>query len=190
MADFLSSNDLRVGTAIEVDGVLYIVTAFQHTKPGKGGALIKTKVRDVTTGFIVEKVFRAGEKIARAILEEKKAQYMYHDGANYHFLDLENYEERVLSENVVGEATDFLIENLEVEFLMYEDTIISVNLPSYVELKVTEAPPGIKGDTASGGNKPATLETGLIIQVPLFINRGDLIRVDTRSREYLERASR
>ncbi len=190
MPEFISSNDLRVGTAIEVDGNLYVVTTFQHTKPGKGGALIKTKVHDVNTGFTVEKVFRAGEKVARIILEGKKAQYMYNDGIGYHFLDMESYEEKVVQKEVVGDAIDFLTENLEVELLTYGDRIISVTLPSFVEITIKETPPGIKGDTASGGTKPATLETGVVIQVPLFIEEGELIRVDTRTREYLERASK
>jgi len=190
MPEYISSNDLRVGTAIEVDGKLYIVTAFQHTKPGKGGALIKTKVRDIDTGFSVEKVFRAGEKIARVIVEGKKAQYMYNDGIGYHFLDMESYEERVLHPEAVGDAVDFLTENIEVELLTHGERIISVNLPFVVEIAVKETPPGIKGDTASGGTKPATLETGVVLQVPLFIDQGEVIRVDTRNREYLERASK
>ncbi|HOQ51732.1 MAG TPA: elongation factor P [Candidatus Atribacteria bacterium] len=188
MPEYISSNDLRVGTCIEVDGNLYVVTSFQHIKPGKGGAIIKTKLRDINTGFIVEKTFRAGEKIIRAILEVKKAQYMYKDAAGYHFLNLENYEEIVLPEEVVGENQDFLVENLEAEILAYGGKYIGVELPPFIELKVVETTPGIRGDTASGGSKPATLETGVVIQVPLFVNEGDKVRVDTRTREYLERA--
>jgi len=185
--EYISSNDLRVGTCIEVDGNLYVVTSFQHIKPGKGGAIIKTKLKDINTGFIIEKTFRAGEKIIRAILEVKKAQYMYEDAAGYHFLNLESYEEIVLPEEMVGENRDFLVENLEVEILTYQGKCIGVELPPFIELEVVETTPGIRGDTASGGSKPATLETGVIVQVPLFVNEGDKVRVDTRTREYLER---
>lgn len=187
MPDYISSNDLRVGTCIEVDGNLYMVSSFQHIKPGKGGAIIKTKLKDINTGFIVEKTFRAGEKIIRAILEVKKAQYMYKDAAGYHFLNLESYEEIVLPEEIVGENQDFLVENLEVEILAYQGKYIGIELPSFIELEVVETTPGIRGDTASGGSKPATLETGVVIQVPLFVNQGDRVRVDIRTREYLER---
>ena len=188
MPDYISSNDLRVGTCIEVDGVLYVVTAFQHTKVGKWGAIMKTKLRDINTGLTVEKSFRAGEKVARVVLEGKNAQFMYKTGSDYHFLNLETYEEIVLPEDLVGEAKDFLVENLEVEILTYEGKPTTVNVPPFVELEVVDTPPGIRGDTASGGSKPATLETGLTIQVPLFVNPGDRIRIDTRTREYLERA--
>ncbi len=188
MPDYISSNDLRVGTCIEVDGALYVVTAFQHTKVGKWGAIIKTKLRDINTGLTVEKSFRAGEKVARVILEGKPAQYMYKTGNEYHFLQLETYEEIALPEDLVGEARDFLVENLEVEILTHEGKPISVNVPPFVELEVVDTPPGVRGDTASGGSKPATLETGLVIQVPLFVDRGDRLRIDTRTREYLERA--
>ncbi len=187
MPDYISSNDLRVGNCIEVDGNLYLVAAFQHTKVGKWGAIIKTKLRDVNTGLIIEKSFRAGEKVIRAILEGKNAQFMYADGQGYHFMDLESYEEVVLPEELIGEAKDFLVDGLEVELLKYGDKVVGVNIPSFVELEVVDTSPGIRGDTASGGSKPAVLETGLTIQVPLFVNKGDKVRVDTRTREYLER---
>ena len=188
MADIISNTDLRVGTCIDVDGTLYVVTAFQPAKFGKWSWVTKTKLRDINTGFIVEKVFKPGDKIVRAILEGRQAQYMYKDDSGFHFLDQETYEDIMLPNDLVGEASDFLVENMMVEILMYGDKQVSINLPSYVELKVVDTPPGIKGDTASGGSKPATLETGIIIQVPLFVNIGEVIRVDTRTREYLERA--
>lgn len=187
MPDLISSNDLRVGTCIEVDGTLYVVTAFQHTKFGKWGAIIKTKLKDLSTGLVVERSFRAGEKVARALLEGKRAQFMYRSGPNFHFLNLETYEEVVLPEEVVGDNQDFLTENLEVELLVYEGKYIAVNIPPFVDLEVVDTPPGVRGDTASGGSKPATLETGLVVQVPLFVSRGDRVRIDTRTREYLER---
>lgn len=187
MPDYISSNDLRVGNCIELDGNLYLVAAFQHTKVGKWGAIIKTKLRDVNTGLIIEKSFRAGEKVIRAILEGKNAQFMYADGQGYHFMDFESYEEVVLPEELIGEAKDFLVDGLEVELLKYGDKVVGVNIPSFVELEVVDTSPGIRGDTASGGSKPAVLETGLTIQVPLFVNKGDKVRVDTRTREYLER---
>jgi len=188
VADIISNTDLRVGTCIDVDGTLYVVTAFQPAKFGKWSWVTKTKLRDINTGFIVEKVFKPGDKIVRAILEGRQAQYMYKDDSGFHFLDQETYEDIMLPNDLVGEASDFLVENMMVEILMYGDKQVSINLPSYVELKVVDTPPGIKGDTASGGSKPATLETGIIIQVPLFVNIGEVIRVDTRTREYLERA--
>ena len=188
MSDILSNTELRVGTCIDVDGTLYIVTAFQPAKFGKWSWVTKTKLRDINSGFIVEKVFKPGDKIVRAILEGRQAQYMYKDDGGFHFLDQETYEDVLLPNDLLGEASDFLVENMMVEILMYGDKHVSVNLPSYVELKVVDTPPGIKGDTASGGSKPATLETGIVVQVPLFVNIGEVIRVDTRTREYLERA--
>ena len=188
MADIISNTDLRVGTCIDVDGTLYIVTAFQPAKFGKWSWVTKTKLRDINTGLIVEKVFKPGDKIVRAILEGKPAQYMYKDDSGFHFLDQETYEDIILPADMIGDASDFLVENMEVEILMYGERYVSVNLPSFVQLKVIETPPGIKGDTASGGSKPATLETGIVVQVPLFVNPGEVIRVDTRTREYLERA--
>jgi len=188
VADIISNTELRVGTCIDIDGNLYIVTAFQPAKFGKWSWVTKAKLRDINTGLIVEKVFKPGDKIVRAILEERTAQYMYKDDAGYHFLDQETYEDVILPEEMVGEASQYLVENLEVQILVYGDKYVSVSLPSYVELKVIDTPPGIKGDTASGGTKPATLETGIVVQVPLFVDIGEVVRVDTRSQEYLERA--
>lgn len=187
MPDYISSNDLRVGTCIELEGNLYVVTSFQHTKVGKWGALVKTKLKDINTGLIVENSFRAGEKIVRAVLEGRKAQYMYQDAQGYHFLDLETYEDVILSEDLVGESKNFLTENLEVEILKYGDRFVTINIPLFVELEVVDTPPGLRGDTASGGSKPATLETGLVIQVPLFVAKGDKVKIDTREGKYLER---
>ena len=188
MVDIIQNTDLRVGNCIDVDGNLYIVTAFQPAKFGKWSWVTKTKLRDINSGLIVEKVFKPGDKIVRAMLEGKRAQYMYKDDSSFHFLDQETYEDVVLLEDMIGDASDFLVENMEVEILMYGERYVSINFPSFVELKVIDAPPGIKGDTASGGSKPATLETGIVVQVPLFVKIGEKIRVDTRSREYLERA--
>jgi len=188
VADIISNTDLRVGTCIDVDGTLYIVTAFQPAKFGKWSWVTKIKLRDINTGLIVEKVFKPGDKIVRAILEGKQAQYMYKDDSGFHFLDQETYEDVILPEDMIGDASDLLVENMEVEILMYRERYVSVNIPYFVKLKVIETPPGIKGDTASGGSKPATLETGIVVQVPLFVNPGEVIRVDTRTREYLERA--
>ncbi|MCX6089895.1 MAG: elongation factor P [Atribacterota bacterium] len=188
MGDIIQNTNLRVGTCIDVDGNLYIVTAFQPSKFGKWSWVTKTKLRDINTGLIVEKVFKPGDKITRAILEGKKVQFMYKDDSGYHFLDLESYEEIILSVDLVGDAKNYLVENHEVEILVYGERYVSVTLPSYVELKVIEAPPGVKGDTASGGSKLATLETGIVVQVPLFVNPGELLRIDTRTGDYLERA--
>jgi len=184
----ISSNDLRPGMKIELDGAPYVVTEYQHHKPGKGGAIVRTKVKNLRTGALVDRNFRPGEKIPLARIDEKKVQFLYRQGADIHFMDLESYEQFFLKEETLGAASRFLREGLEVTLLFHQGNAIGVDLPTFVVLEVIATDPGVKGDTASGGSKPATLESGAVVQVPLFIEVGTRIRVDTRTGAYIERA--
>lgn len=183
----ISTNDLKTGITVELDGEVYMVVDFQHVKPGKGAAFVRTKIKNVKTGQTFERTFRAGEKLNRAIIERKTMQYLYNSGDVYYFMDTQTYEQLPLSADQIGDSIKWLKENTEVMVMLYEGVTIGIELPTFVELEVTETEPGFKGDTATGGSKPAKLETGAIVQVPLFINTGDIIRVDTRSGEYLSR---
>ena len=184
----ISTNDLRTGMTVEIDGDVFMVVDFQHVKPGKGAAFVRTKIKNVKTGQSFERTFRAGEKLNRATIERKTMQYLYPDGDTYNFMDTQTFEQIPLTTEQLGDAAKFLKENMEVMVMFYEGISIGVELPTFVELVVTDTDPGFKGDTATGGNKPATLETGALVQVPLFININDVIRVDTRTGEYLSRA--
>lgn len=183
----VTSNDFRNGMTIDIEGTLYIVTYFQHVKPGKGQAFVRTRLKNVKTGAVQEKTFRAGEKVNQAILDKRKMQYLYDDAENSVFMDMETYEQLALGPEAVGDAAIWLKEGVTVDIPIHEGNPISVEAPLFVELEVAETVPGIKGDTASGGTKPATLETGAVIQVPLFISEGDLLKVDTRNGTYIER---
>lgn len=183
----ISTNDFHTGLTIELDGDIYTVVEFQHVKPGKGSAFVRSKLKNLRTGAVTERTFRAGEKVPRAHLERKEMEYLYNGGEEYYLMDLESYEQMALSAAQMGDAVKYLKENEKLNVVMYQDKVIGVELPNTVELKVTATEPGVKGDTAAGGSKPATLETGLVVQVPFFINTGDIIRVDTRSGQYLER---
>jgi elongation factor P len=182
------AGDLRPGMKIEVDGVPYVVTDYQWVKPGKGGAFNRTKLRNMRTGAIIERTFRTEEKLPAAELEEKKAQFLYRSDDEFHFMDTETYEQFFLSEDQLGEARRYLKEEMVVTIVSHRGSPLAVEVPTFVELAVVETEPGVRGDTASGGSKPATLETGAVIQVPLFINVGDRLRVDTRTGTYIERA--
>lgn len=184
----ISTADFRNGMTIEMDGTLYNIAYFQHVKPGKGGAFVRTKLKNLKTGAIIDKTFRAGEKVELAILDKRSMQYLYSEGGNLIFMDMETYEQIPISGEVVAEAVDFLKEGIKVDISLYEGKPVGVEPPVFVELKVTETNPGVKGDTASGGSKPATLETGLVVNVPLFVETGNIIKVDSRSGEYVERA--
>jgi elongation factor P len=184
----ITANDLRKGTTIELDGEVYMVVEFQHVKPGKGGAFVRSKLKSLKTNQIIDKTFRSEEKIKEARIYTKKAQYLYRDSDQYWFMDSETFEQISLSKETVGHYVDFLVENEDVDILHYENRIIGIELPTAVVLEVTHTEPGVKGDTVSGGSKPATLQTGVVIQVPLFINTGDKIKIDTRTGEYIERA--
>ncbi len=183
----ITTNQFRTGMTIEVDGVLYTILDFQHVKPGKGQAFVRTRLRNIKTGAIIDKTFRAGERVELARLDHRLMQYLYSDHGNYVFMDAETYEQLSLSSEQIGEARKYLKEEMTLEILMYEGKPIGVELPTFVELKVISTPPGVKGDTATGGTKPATLETGAVIQVPLFIEEGDIVKIDTRSGEYITR---
>jgi len=184
----ISSNDFRNGVTIELDGAVFSVIEFQHVKPGKGSAFVRTKLRNVKTGAVVERTFNAGERLTRAHLERREMQYLYANGDEYTFMDTESFEQVTLSPTELGDALHFLKENMTIALMQYQGTTIGVDLPNSVELKVVETDPGLRGDTATGGTKPATLETGYVVRVPLFIENGDVLIVDTRSGEYLSRA--
>ncbi len=184
----ISTNDFHTGLTIEFEGDIFTVVEFQHVKPGKGSAFVRSKLKNIRTGAVLDRTFRAGEKLPRAHLERKEMEYLYRSGDSFHLMDLESYEQIALSEEEMGETISYLKENGKMIVLMHGDSIVGLELPHTVELKVVETEPGFKGDTASGGTKPATLETGLVVNVPLFINTDDLLRVDTRTGEYIERA--
>jgi len=183
----IAAGDFKNGTNFELDGEVFTVIWFQHHKPGKGGAMVRTKLRHVTTGRILEKTFRPEDRFEEAVLERRKKQYLYGDGKNYYFMDMETFEQVPFTEKELGESTRFLKENMEVEALIYKGAIIGVEMPATVELKVTYTEPGKKGDTVTNVTKPAVLETGTKVQVPLFINTGDTIRLDTQTGKYIER---
>jgi elongation factor P len=181
----------RNGLKIELDdGNPYIITYFQHVKPGKGGAFVRTKIKNLLNGKVLERTFRSGEKVGEPDIQERKMQFLYRDGTGLVFMDTESYEQTPIAEDVVGEARLLLQENAEVEVLFWKGEPVNIELPSFVEVEVTKSDPGLKGDTSSGASKPATLATGATVQVPLFIKEGDVIRVDTRTREYTERVNK
>ena len=175
---------------IELDGTLHSITYFQHVKPGKGGAFVRTKLKNVMSGGVVDKTFRAGEKVKEVRLVRRPMQYSYSDGQLYFFMDMETYEMTPLSGDAIGaDQLRYLKENMECEGLVHDGNVLSVDLPQFVELEVTESDPGVKGDTAQGGTKPATLETGAVIQVPLFVEVGDIVKVDRTEDKYLTRVT-
>ncbi len=183
----ISTNELKTGYTIEVDNDIWSVVEFQHVKPGKGAAFVRTKLKNVRTGAVQERTFRAGEKFPRARIDNREMQYLYKAGDDYTFMDNESYEQTTLTAEQVGDGVKYLKENMTIAVQFYEGKVMGLELPNFVELKVVETDPGVRGDTASGGSKPATLEGGAVVQVPFFINIGDMVRVDTRSNEYLSR---
>ncbi len=184
----ISTNDFRTGLTIELAGEIYQVLDFQHVKPGKGAAFVRSKLKNLMTGATVEKTFRAGEKVSKAHVERKQMQYLYNDGQFYYFMDTNTYEQMQIPSDIIGDKSKFMKDNMLLDVAMHGSTIIDVELPNFVELEVVETEPGIKGDTATGATKSATLETGATVQVPLFINVGDVLRIDTRTGEYITRA--
>ncbi|CAM3794995.1 elongation factor P [Alicyclobacillus pomorum] len=184
----ISSNDFRTGTTIEVDGGIYRVIEFMHVKPGKGAAFVRTKLKNVKTGAVKEQTFRAGEKVPRARIETREMQYLYNDGDNYTFMDTETYEQISINKSQLEYELNFLKENMNCYIVMHEGQAIGIDLPNTVELKVIHTEPGIRGDTATGGSKPATVETGYTLQVPFFVNEGDVLLIDTRTGNYISRA--
>jgi elongation factor P len=184
----ISSNDIKNGITLKIDGGLFTVVEFQHVKPGKGGAFVRTKLRNARTGAVIERTYRSAESLEQAIIDKRDMQYLYRDGDDYVFMDQTTYDQVPVPAKNLGEAANFLKETGTAILMINEDEIIGVDLPASVELIVTETEPGIQGDRVSGARKPATLETGYVVQVPLFVGPGELIKVDTRSGEYLTRA--
>ena len=184
----VSTNDLKNGMVLQIDGQLQQVLFFQHHKPGKGQAVVRTKLRNVKTGAVVEKTFNAGVKVDQAILDKREMNYSYHDGTSWMFMDAQTYDQIPLDAEILGESTKWLAENQSVYVAIHDGKPISVELPASVELEITHTDPGVKGDRVSGATKPATLQTGATIQVPLFVETGDRVKVDTRTGEYLTRA--
>jgi elongation factor P len=183
----VSTSDFRKGLKIEYKGEPCEIVDFQHVKMGRGGAIVRTKLRNISTGAVLEDAFRSGEKFETPQLEEKQMQYLYEQDGLFYFMDTDSYEQTPLTEEQLKDTRKFLKDNTVVTMLYYRDTPITVELPTFVELMVQETDPGFKGDTASGGSKPATLETGAVVKVPFHINKGDIIKVDTRTSEYIER---
>lgn len=185
----LSTTDFRRGLKIEMDNTPYEIMDFLHVKPGKGGAFVRTKLRNILTGGAIDQTFRSGEKVGKPDMETRDMQYLYHDGSGYVFMDMSTYEQTIIQEENMGDKGGFLIDGQTVKALFYNGQPLDIELPAAVLLKVEQTEPGMKGDTVSGASKPATLETGLVVNVPLFINEGDTIKVDTRSKDYLGRES-
>lgn len=181
------AGSIKKGMTVVIDDQVCLILDFQHVKPGKGAAFVRTKVRNIMTGVIVEKTLNPSDKFPRAHIETKEMQYLYNDGNLYYFMDMESYEQVPLERDKVEEAIKYINENMNVTIRFYKGEAFSVEAPNFVELEVVQTEPGVRGDTASGGTKPATLETGAVISVPLFVNIGDAIRVDTRTDEYIER---
>ncbi|HTF33141.1 MAG TPA: elongation factor P [Myxococcota bacterium] len=185
----VDTSQFRNGLKIELDGEPFTMIYFQHVKPGKGGAFVRTKVKNLKTGRVLDRTFRSGEKLEEADVVERKMQYLYQDGEDLVFMDTETFEQIPFSAAQVGDARKWLKENLDIEVLFWRGQPINIEIPSFVEYTITRCDPGLKGDTAQGATKPATLETGAVVQVPLFVKEGERIRVDTRSGEYFERVN-
>ncbi len=183
----VSTNDLKNGMTLELDGGLWNVVEFQHVKPGKGHAFVRSKLKNARTGAVVDKTFRADEKVERAIIDKRAMQYLYRDGDDFVFMDNETYDQMHVAPEKLGVAANYLLESNNAHLLMHETDIVGIDLPAAVELPIAETEPGIQGDRVSGARKPATLVTGLVVQVPLFVEPGDSVKVDTRSGEYLSR---
>jgi len=183
-----STADFRKGLKIELEGEPYVIADFLHVKPGKGGAFVRTKLKSLVTGNVIDRTFRSGEKVQTPALDERNMQYLYREGEAYNFMDSDTYEQLTLTADQLGAESNFLKENIQVRIVFHNGKPIGVELPFFVELTIVKSEPGVRGDSARGGTKPATVETGAVIQVPLFLNEGDVIKVDTRTGEYIERA--
>lgn len=182
-----STTDFRKGLKIEIKGEPFIIVDFQHVKPGKGGAFVRTRLKSLITGNVIDQTFRSGEKVDKPDLEEREMQFLYEINGEHHFMDTNTFEQLFLTADQLGESRDFLKENLVIKALFYNKRPIGIEVPTFVELRVVKAEPGVRGDTATGATKPVTLESGAVIQVPLFIEEGDIVRIDTRTREYITR---
>ena len=186
----VDTSQFRNGVKIQLDGNPFVITYFQHVKPGKGGAFVRTKLKNLLNGKVLDKTFRSGEKCEEPDVQENRMQYLYVDGSDLVFMDTSSYDQVPISADVIGEGVHFLAENAEVDVLFWNGKPVNIELPAFVEAEVTKSDPGLKGDTSSGASKPATIATGATVSVPLFIKEGDVIRVDTRTREYVERVNR
>ena len=184
----ITTNELKNGMTLELDQDLVQVVEFQHVKPGKGHAFVRTTLRNVRTGAVVDRTFRAGEKVERAMIDKRSMQFLYRDGTDYVFMDDETYDQMRVAPATLGSAVDYVVEQSTAMIQLFGDEVVGVDLPASVELSIVETEPGVQGDRVSGARKPATLETGLVVQVPLFIENGERVKVDTRSGEYLSRA--
>lgn len=185
----ISASEFRNGVTVEYEGDIFVILEFQHVKPGKGAAFVRTKIKNLVTGSVVEKTFRPSEKMGRAHIDRKDMQYLYSDGELYHFMDNETFEQSAVNASDIGDALKFVKENEMVKILSYNGNVFGIEPPLFVELEIIETEPGFKGDTATGATKPATVETGAQVNVPLFINQGEIVKIDTRTGEYLGRAS-
>lgn len=183
----ITAGDFRNGVTFELDGQVFQVVEFQHVKPGKGAAFVRTRLKNVITGATVERTFNPTDKMEKAHIERKDMQYLYNDGDLFYFMDVETYEQTPLNQSAIGDSMKFVKENMTVKIMSYKGNVFGIEPPTFVELAITKTEPGFKGDTATGATKPATVETGATIKVPLFVNEGDVIRVDTRTGEYMER---
>lgn len=182
-----TTTDFRKGLKIEIGGEPYLIVDFQHVKPGKGGAFVRTRLKSLMTGNVIDQTFRSGDRVDKPDLEEREMQFLYESEGEYHFMDTKNYEQLFLTAEQLGEGKGYLKENLVIKALFHNGRPIGVEFPNFVELKVIQTEPGVRGDTATGATKPATLESGAVIQVPLFVETGEVIRIDTRTHEYIER---
>ncbi len=187
MADMVDTGDFRNGLKIEIDNEPFEIVYFQHVKPGKGSAFVRTKIKSLISGRSLEPTFKSGDKVARADVEEKEMQFLYEQAGDFYFMDAKTFDQTFLSKEQLGDSRNYLKENITAHIMFYKGKAVGVTLPNAVDLKVKKCDPGVRGDTVSGSQKPATLETGYVVNVPLFINEGDLIRIDTRSGEYLTR---
>jgi elongation factor P len=184
----ITTADFKTGLTIEYEGNVYQVVEFQHVKPGKGGAFVRSRLKNLMTGASVEKTWRAGDKMDSALVERRNVEFQYRDGSDLHFMDMSDFEQTTLDAKQVGDAVRFLKDNTPVQLMSWKNQILNVELPQTMEFVITQTDPGLRGDTATGGSKPATIETGAVVNVPLFVNEGETIRVDTRTGQYLERA--
>ncbi|HTN44058.1 MAG TPA: elongation factor P [Nitrospiria bacterium] len=184
----ISTTEFRNGAKVEISGEPFVIVEFQHVKPGKGGAFVRTRLKSLKSGNVLERTYRSGETLEEPDIEEKEMQFLYAQGREYHFMDTSTYEQLAFDQDQLGDSRDFLKENMLVKILIYKGKPLTVEVPTFVALKISRTDPGVRGDTASGGTKPAVLETGATIKVPLYLEEGDVIKVDTRSRAYVERA--
>lgn len=190
MASVYSTNEFKKNIKLEIDGAPYQIVEFQHVSPGKGSAFTRTRLKNLLTQYVIERTFKSGEKLPAANVDFKEMQFLYKDSEGYHFMNTETYDQIMLTEEKIGDQSKFMQDNMQVQVLFYNDAPVSIELPTFVELKITKTDPSFKGDTVTGGTKPATLETGAVVNVPFHISEGDMIKVDTRDESYVEKVNR